>query len=788
MDTQPAMDKKAMAKAPPLPAKNGSEGTLKDYGGKKSAPQYARKRDFDRPDPGKKPVAGRGGRAGQRYVRPREKTGGQVESSNSNVESGSLYRMGGKKQNITHLMNWWGPSHRSQTGHGHHQRGGARVRRYSSHTPKYSKEHYLQANCQFVVKEGEDYSVYSADPDLLVEWKLVEEVRLHAFEAPACPICLHPPTAAKVTRCGHIYCYPCILHYLALSDDKWRNCPICYVPVEKDELRSVKAVCHKDFSVGEEIELRLMRRERESLLPMPSASFSLKVLNEMQRVGSPNAATPFAKLIVASKEEVYKHIVEREERDLVAQLVEEGDQPEACFIDEALSLLHKRREALMLSDTKDGKSLKKTVEGMHSLSLSSPEEELCAAKRLSSENLAEEPICPTFPVEQEPFSLPKPSPPTDTKVADFKLGTETTVTADDLDISQLQPGNTTGPAHGQMQKNVPKSTYYFYQASNGAHIYLHTLNVQMLVHEYGDLVNCPAVFKARVVDKESVLMTDELRQRIRYLSHLPVACSFDVVEVMLKHPLVSKLTTATYQEKIDARQHIRNKRAREERKIERRVQAEQDRMMGRSRGATNLRVNSFLHFPSFAEDFPANPGLEATDGSVTIPGGPEGSEYSTSPTGDSLYGSSTDTSGSGISFAKMIREGQSKVHPLPSESANPAGGLWPSLGKAAWPDPLNAVKNKTEGGSTWGTKSGASHSGAGAPSANSEILSEDEEEEGAPVPEFKHAFSDAIARAFDSAVLKPSGQNKELEVSTAGGKKGKKKKKKVLLFSSGGFN
>lgn len=50
-----------------------------------------------------------------------------------------------------------------------------------------------------MVKEGEDYSVYSADPDLLVEWKLVEEVRLHAFEAPACPICLHPPTAAKVS-------------------------------------------------------------------------------------------------------------------------------------------------------------------------------------------------------------------------------------------------------------------------------------------------------------------------------------------------------------------------------------------------------------------------------------------------------------------------------------------------------------------------------------------------------------------------------------------------------------
>lgn len=40
--------------------------------------QCARKREFDRPDPGKKPVGGRGGRAGQRYVRPREKMGGKV--------------------------------------------------------------------------------------------------------------------------------------------------------------------------------------------------------------------------------------------------------------------------------------------------------------------------------------------------------------------------------------------------------------------------------------------------------------------------------------------------------------------------------------------------------------------------------------------------------------------------------------------------------------------------------------------------------------------------------------
>lgn len=55
--------------------------------------------------------------------------------------------------------------------------------------------------------------------------------------------------------------------------------------------------------------------------------------------------------------------------------------------------------------------------------------------------------------------------------------------------------------HPQVQRNTPKSTFYFYQASNGAHIYLHALNVQMLVHEYGALENCPHILRAKVVEK-----------------------------------------------------------------------------------------------------------------------------------------------------------------------------------------------------------------------------------------------------------------------------------------------
>ena len=61
--------------------------------------------------------------------------------------------------------------------------------------------------------------------------------RVTSLEPPSCPICLHYPTAAKMTRCGHIYCWACILHYLTLGEKTWRKCPICYESIHSDDLK-----------------------------------------------------------------------------------------------------------------------------------------------------------------------------------------------------------------------------------------------------------------------------------------------------------------------------------------------------------------------------------------------------------------------------------------------------------------------------------------------------------------------------------------------------------------------
>ena len=47
-----------------------------------------------------------------------------------------------------------------------------------------------------------------------------------------------------------------------------------------------------------------MRRERDSLLPMPAVSFSPKMIEDIPRIGVITPATPYSKLLLASNEEV----------------------------------------------------------------------------------------------------------------------------------------------------------------------------------------------------------------------------------------------------------------------------------------------------------------------------------------------------------------------------------------------------------------------------------------------------------------------------------------------------
>jgi len=73
----------------------------------------------------------------------------------------------------------------------------------------------------------------------------------------------------------------------------------------------------------------------------------------------------------------------------------------------------------------------------------------------------------------------------------------------------------------------------------------------------------------------------ELRKRLKYLSHLPLYSQFMVCEVALRPPVVSSDCLANFKEEIDYRKKMRNRRLRTEAKHSSRVEAEERRRMGK---------------------------------------------------------------------------------------------------------------------------------------------------------------------------------------------------------------
>lgn len=117
--------------------------------------------------------------------------------------SGSDKRRNKKGIVISHLVTF---APRQRTTSNDHVRP---VRRHKSQrSSTYSRETYLQNNCRFRVKHDGDYTTVLADPDQMVDWDKIVEVMMTVTEVPRCPICLGSPIAAKITRCGHIYCWP----------------------------------------------------------------------------------------------------------------------------------------------------------------------------------------------------------------------------------------------------------------------------------------------------------------------------------------------------------------------------------------------------------------------------------------------------------------------------------------------------------------------------------------------------------------------------------------------------
>ncbi|GAB1867650.1 E3 ubiquitin-protein ligase RNF10 [Camponotus japonicus] len=410
---------------------------------------------------------------------------------------------------------------------------------------KYNKEQFIQASCQFVVTANGDYSSYLTNADMLVDWKLIEQIKLHNSENLSCPICLDAPVAGKMTRCGHVYCWPCILRYLRYCQETGNyKCPICDEYLHKNDLKSVIEITRHTYNLGDTVSLRLMRREKNSLFATPVEPM-IHPPTTFLSVSNNATNQIYSKLLIASAKDIMD-IIERERSELE---LERRNNPDMAFdIEQALNELLKREEKLKDAESKDTLSVENIKKDTT--------EETPQGHEINAN------IC----CKEDTTSLVKQS-------------STDSVSSDSQSVS-----------------NSNSKFLYFYQAEDGQHMYLGRLNVSMLKEQYGSLEFCPPVITGKLLEKQPSICTELLRQNLRYLCHLPLTCLFESVEIELKPPLVSKEVLCNFHVELNLRQKNRKEKEREEKKREKKIIEVENKLIG-IYPTPNIDIESHQHFP-----------------------------------------------------------------------------------------------------------------------------------------------------------------------------------------------
>ncbi|KAG0023086.1 hypothetical protein BGZ82_010825 [Podila clonocystis] len=514
----------------------------------------------------------------------------------SQLSSNEKVKGGNKKNQVSlnHLLNFSFPVREEPQ-----NTGPVRRRRNVGYQP-FNKDKFINANFRFLMNPGSNYEVFTMDPDVRVCWDDIEQVLIAVPQS--CPICLQPPVAGRITKCGHVYCFHCILHYLALSESNksWRKCPICWDAIYEKDLKSVRTV-HADldaFDQGEKeiakqiasrqevhLEMRLIQRSMNSTLALPrSMTFPLpENLLPLELRGQPPLefypdAMVFSRLMISTP----GRIVAELERDIqsIEFSVEEAksydtsvQSEEIVFFEMALDKIHEKKNKIREDARffpRDALSRERILR--HFIEHGA-EESSAQATAQSNE---------TKPSTFEDSATTKTSHAENGESLGSNVVNSVTreVLAPTTVVGQVDPrieytaqdkGDVVHferKSAGHRQEKTPNqvtSVYYFYQAANGHHLYLQPLDIRILKQHFETYERFPDTITVKVLGIEETSLTEEVRKKCKYLGHLPLGCEVSFLDVALEG-IVGEEGIKTFEPELRLRRtKRREKEAREER-------------------------------------------------------------------------------------------------------------------------------------------------------------------------------------------------------------------------------
>lgn len=454
-------------------------------------------------------------------------------------------------------------------------------------------EQFVQANYRFAVKHSTsskhdandaELTLCRLSPDAFVPWPAVDLVFLP--HRPDCPICLHPLRCPRVTPCGHVFDFVCMLQHLAhaRTDNRPPRCPLCSHGIQAATLKPCSFWHPHPLSVGLSLNLRLVSRVRGSMICHPHVT------------PAPADDVPIA----GSDAVFYTRFVYSDPaflKDLLARSLDElrsiaGEDPSlSAFVAAAVENVKQLKN--------DAKS-RRAAFRYYSRQRGDPNAHADAR--------------PTGGTSEAPESLP--SVDVGSTLASGTFENQTTSPAQLANKAQTplvnDNSNVASTARSSNSQANRKERWYFYQGQDSSNVFLHPINHRCMSTEFnGQFDDAMSCLEGTVLQIDHYTMDEQLRKRYRFIEHLLDGCEFSFVELNLNHVL-SKKTLATHAAELKERHVIRKKKEtatkKENKKIEReRSELLQDylntqtgRVMAESRRSVDSRDT--VSFPALKEN------------------------------------------------------------------------------------------------------------------------------------------------------------------------------------------
>ncbi|PVV05439.1 hypothetical protein BB560_000039 [Smittium megazygosporum] len=431
-----------------------------------------------------------------------------------------------EKVSINHLLNFSLPPRNLETNFRPSRTN------YKQKHISFDREAFVFSNFRFMLEPKKANEQLYTNPDFKLSWGDVLLVIADSSGSLQCPICLDTPIVPRITRCGHIYCKVCVLRFFSEVAELKHQCPVCSFSMEKVDLKRV-SLCEKFNTVSADknrstIEMRLIRRDVDSVVSLPANSefWNRSEVPLLYEFGSrlpfgdldPDVQI-FSRLMWCSKSQLQTFFLE-EILELENYALEfSADPATKVFVNLAIDEIKKEFSSIS--------------------SIGSNTSNILSAFRVENKLLEKSPnIVDTLPVN---------------------------------DI----------PDYVSVDGFTDAGTYFFYQSSDGQHIYLSPLDLRVIKEAFLSHGNfLPNILNVPVSFFEQSTQSSEFRKRAKVYAHIPLRCDMIIIECDLPS-IIPKESLSKFEKKLNSRtkrHEIDKKRAQKaEKELERAAKISQQK-------------------------------------------------------------------------------------------------------------------------------------------------------------------------------------------------------------------